>query len=65
MAAIGADEETQQWWKLTDPMQESFNEDATGSGGPVPWWTVSVLVSETMSDCVLNRPLGFGGSVPL
>ncbi|KAN0075506.1 Rhamnose mutarotase [Tylopilus felleus] len=39
MAAIAADKETQRWWKLTDPMQDSFNEDATGSGGPIPWWT--------------------------
>ena len=42
MAAIAADEETQRWWKLTDEMQESFNEGATGSGADVPWWTVSV-----------------------
>jgi len=39
MAAIAADEETQRWWSLTDGMQESFNEGATGSGGEVPWWT--------------------------
>ncbi|KIJ17064.1 hypothetical protein PAXINDRAFT_167874 [Paxillus involutus ATCC 200175] len=39
MQAIGEDEETQKWWKLTDEMQESFNEGATGSGGAVPWWT--------------------------
>lgn len=33
------DEETQKWWKVTDFMQESFNEGARGSveGG---WWRV-------------------------
>ncbi|KAH7890040.1 hypothetical protein F5I97DRAFT_1849786 [Phlebopus sp. FC_14] len=39
MKALGEDEETQRWWKVTDGMQESFNEDATGSGKDVPWWT--------------------------
>ncbi|KAI0685155.1 rhamnose mutarotase [Cytidiella melzeri] len=39
MAAIAADPETQRWWKVTDHMQESFQQDATGSGGSVPWWT--------------------------
>lgn len=39
MAAIAADPETQRWWKMTDPMQESFNVGATGSGQAVPWWT--------------------------
>ena len=34
--------ETQRWWSLTDGMQESFNEGATGSGADVPRWTVSV-----------------------
>lgn len=41
MAAIAADPETQQWWKLTDSMQESFEPGATGSSQQVPWWTVS------------------------
>ena len=40
MKAIGDDEETQRWWRLTDRMQESFNDGATGSGKAVPWWTV-------------------------
>ncbi|EPQ58662.1 rhamnose mutarotase [Gloeophyllum trabeum ATCC 11539] len=39
MAGIAADPETQRWWKVTDGMQESFNEGATGSAGEVPWWT--------------------------
>ncbi|KAI0345058.1 rhamnose mutarotase [Trametopsis cervina] len=39
MADIAADPETQRWWELTDRMQESFQEGATGSGGSVPWWT--------------------------
>jgi len=38
MKAIGEDEETRKWWKLTDGMQESFNEGAHGSGGDIPWW---------------------------
>ena len=41
MAAIAADPETQRWWKVTDGMQDSFVEGATGSGGAVPWWQVS------------------------
>ena len=40
MAGIAADPETQRWWKVTDGMQESLVEGATGSGGPVPWWQV-------------------------
>ena len=28
---------------MTDGMQASFNEGATGSGQEVPWWTVSVF----------------------
>ncbi|KAH7914075.1 rhamnose mutarotase [Hygrophoropsis aurantiaca] len=39
MKAIGDDPETQRWWKLTDGMQESFNEGAVGSGKDIPWWT--------------------------
>jgi len=41
MKAIKENEETQRWWKVTDEMQESFNEGATGSGKEIPWWTVS------------------------
>lgn len=33
MAAIAADPVTQEWWKLTDSMQEPFPERAAGS-----WW---------------------------
>ncbi|TRM59812.1 rhamnose mutarotase [Schizophyllum amplum] len=36
---VAADPETQRWWKVTDGMQESLNEGATGSGKDVPWWT--------------------------
>ncbi|TDL20199.1 rhamnose mutarotase [Rickenella mellea] len=39
MKALATDEETQRWWRITDPMQESFNEGAQGSGKDVPWWT--------------------------
>jgi L-rhamnose mutarotase len=44
MAAIGKDQETQRWWKLTDRMQESLVPGATGSGKSVPWWLVSILL---------------------
>ena len=43
MRGIGEDPETQRWWKVTDGMQESFVEGATGSGGTIPWWQVCVL----------------------
>lgn len=43
MKAIGDDEETQRWWSITDKMQESFNEGATGSGKEIPWWTVGAM----------------------
>ena len=43
MAAVAADPETRRWWKVTDALQDSFVEGATGSGGDVPWWTVSRL----------------------
>ncbi|KAI0831669.1 rhamnose mutarotase [Trametes gibbosa] len=38
MRLVAADPETQRWWKVTDGMQESVVEGATGSGGAVPWW---------------------------
>jgi L-rhamnose mutarotase len=44
MKTIAEDAETQRWWKLTDGMQESFNDGAEGSGKDVPWWTVSRLL---------------------
>jgi L-rhamnose mutarotase len=34
MARIAADPETQRWWKLTDPCQESLSDPASGQ-----WWT--------------------------
>ena len=40
MREIAEDPETQRWWKVTDHMQESVVEGATGSGGAVPWWQV-------------------------
>ncbi|KAI6037000.1 hypothetical protein BKA83DRAFT_4170602 [Pisolithus microcarpus] len=39
MKTIGEDEETRKWWEITDRMQESFNDGATGSGKEIPWWT--------------------------
>lgn len=41
MKAIAEDEITREWWKVTDTMQESFQEGAVGSGNVIPWWTVS------------------------
>ncbi|KIY62514.1 rhamnose mutarotase [Cylindrobasidium torrendii FP15055 ss-10] len=38
MAKVAADPETQRWWAMTDKMQESFVDGATGSGKDVPWW---------------------------
>ncbi|TFY61208.1 hypothetical protein EVJ58_g4655 [Rhodofomes roseus] len=38
MRKVAEDEETRRWWALTDKMQESFVEGATGSGGEKPWW---------------------------
>ena len=43
MRGIAADPETQRWWAVTDGMQESFVEGATGSGGAVPWWQVRAM----------------------
>jgi len=34
LARIAADPQTQQWWKLTDPCQESLAEPGSGQ-----WWT--------------------------
>ena len=42
MKKIGQDPETQEWWRLTDGMQESLVEGAQGSGKDIPWWTVSL-----------------------
>ena len=47
MRGIAADPETQRWWALTDGMQESLVEGATGSGGAVPWWQVGLLCCRT------------------
>lgn len=40
MTKAGEDSDTQRWWAMTDGMQESFEEGATGSGKDTPWWTV-------------------------
>jgi L-rhamnose mutarotase len=40
MKSVAEDPMTQKWWAVTDSMQESFQEGATGSGKEVPWWTV-------------------------
>jgi L-rhamnose mutarotase len=45
MAKVAEDPETQKWWELTDGMQESFVDGATGSGNEIPWWQVNVFSS--------------------
>ncbi len=42
MRKVAEDPETQRWWQLTDGMQESFVDGATGSGKEVPWWQVNI-----------------------
>ncbi|VDC03885.1 unnamed protein product [Peniophora sp. CBMAI 1063] len=32
------DADTRRWWELTDGMQETLVEGATGSAGDKPWW---------------------------
>lgn len=44
MREMAKSEETKEWWKVTDGMQESFQEGATGSVGAVPWWTVRLVL---------------------
>lgn len=46
MKKIAEDPETQEWWRLTDGMQESLVEGAEGSGKEIPWWTVSYSKAE-------------------
>lgn len=43
MNKMGEDAETRKWWAMTDGMQESFVDGATGSGGNIPWWQVRIL----------------------
>ncbi len=39
MAKMAADEATQRWWKITDPMQEALESCADGE-----WWAPAELV---------------------
>ncbi|KAK0224996.1 hypothetical protein EDD85DRAFT_958724 [Armillaria nabsnona] len=38
MKKVVEDPDTQRWWAMTDGMQESLVEGATGSGKDIPWW---------------------------
>ncbi|KAF7294668.1 Gtp-binding protein ypt3 [Mycena indigotica] len=38
MRKVAEDPETQRWWQITDIMQETLVEGASGSGKEVPWW---------------------------
>ncbi len=40
MKALAEDPETQRWWKLTDPMQKSLVEGATGSADGEWWYNI-------------------------
>lgn len=42
MAKMAADETTQRWWKITDPMQEALSSAAEGE-----WWAPAELVFHT------------------
>jgi hypothetical protein len=52
MQKVAEDPETQRWWAVTDGMQSSFNDGATGSGKDIPWWTVNPIstISVTFTD---------------
>jgi cytidyltransferase-like protein len=51
MAAIGTDETTRQWWKLTDPMQQPLEERAAGE-----WWA-SLSASVTVENPHGTQPI--------
>jgi len=38
MENMRANPEVRKWWQMTDSMQESLVEGATGSTGQKPWW---------------------------
>ena len=40
MKRMAENPKVQEWWRMTDGMQESLNKEqgATGSTGAVPWW---------------------------
>lgn len=42
MGKMAADETTQAWWKITDPMQEALDSCAEGE-----WWSSAELVFHT------------------
>lgn len=62
MRKVAEDEETRRWWALTDKMQESFVEGATGSGGDKPWWLVSIS-HPSQYLCGYMCAIGPGGGV--
>ncbi|SCV71278.1 BQ2448_2866 [Microbotryum intermedium] len=39
MRRISEDPDTRRWWELTDGMQQSLVDGATGSAGEKGWWT--------------------------
>lgn len=68
MANVANDQETQRWWKLTDGMQESFVDGATGSGGDVSWWKVRTTIdihTWMIEAFMLTYISGAGGGLPV
>lgn len=66
MRKVAEDPETQRWWQLTDGMQESFVDGATGSGKAVPWWQVNIeshSLAVYAGPLFLNRSQGVRGRV--
>ncbi|KAK0458569.1 uncharacterized protein EV420DRAFT_1479808 [Desarmillaria tabescens] len=46
MKKVAEDPETQRWWAMTDGMQESLIEGATGSGRDIPWWAAYIFATD-------------------
>jgi hypothetical protein len=55
MAEIAADPETKRWWAVTDSMQESLVQGATGSGQVIPWWLVSGKVQNHLILLLISK----------
>jgi L-rhamnose mutarotase len=61
MKAIGSDETTREWWKLTDPMQQPLR-----SGNTDEWWSgLDLWFSYETSDSGMNRISRHAYTVPL
>lgn len=65
MASVANDVDTQRWWKLTDGMQESLVDGATGSGGEIPWWKAGPSLFDTDIYLTMFCPPGTRRSIPI